>query len=137
MLILKDKEFVEGIIGGIGWIISVLFIRKGFTNNVNTFLLSFISWALLWYIRKIGINLYNQYKKIHSIEDTNLSLNITYSKQNLIIISLVLICSLFGLIQLFKKPLLEVSKYGKSPKEELIIIFIMILFYLLFKFKFK
>lgn len=81
MIIINDEQFMEGIIGGLGWIIAVFYIRnsmylnsKKAKNVSNIALVGAITWAILWIIRKIGMNLYVNLKKFNKMEDKNLSL---------------------------------------------------------------
>ena len=68
MLIITDEELIEGLIGGFGWILAVYYLRNQFykkkMKGVNLALIGAVSWCFLWYIRKTGINLYREYKKI-------------------------------------------------------------------------
>jgi len=67
MLIITDVELLEGIIGGIGWLLAIYYLRNGFykhrLNGKNVALLGIVSWCFIWYFRKIGMNFYLQYKK--------------------------------------------------------------------------
>tara|TARA_B110000467_G_C18069829_1_gene340727 strand:+ start:42 stop:464 length:423 start_codon:yes stop_codon:yes gene_type:complete len=70
MLLINDEELLEGLIGGIGWILAVFYIRNGLYKykfkDSNYALAGGVSFAIMWYIRKIGMNLYRQYKEITS-----------------------------------------------------------------------
>lgn len=67
MLIITDDELLEGLIGGIGWLLAVFYLRNGFykykLNGTNLALIGIVAWCFWWYIRKIGLNLYREYKK--------------------------------------------------------------------------
>jgi len=63
MLLLSDNEFAEGIIGGLASIFVLYFYRKQERHKGNLFIIILVSWAIFWYIRKIGMNLYKQEKK--------------------------------------------------------------------------
>ena len=68
MLLLTDAEFFEGIIGGIGWIIAIYYFRR-IQKKTNLALVGIVSWAILWYFRKIAMNLYNNAKKTINMRD--------------------------------------------------------------------
>ena len=63
MLLLNDEQFAEGIIGGLASIFVLYFYRKQEKHKGNLFVVILVSWAIFWYIRKIGMNLYKQEKK--------------------------------------------------------------------------
>ena len=71
MNLLSDNEFFEGILGGFGWIVAIYYIRHSLKNkkNSNIALIGFFSWAILWYIRKIGMNLYKDSKNTYGIKN--------------------------------------------------------------------
>jgi hypothetical protein len=76
MIILDDEQFLEGVAGGIGWIIAVFYIRKNYLNkkNANIAVVGAITWSILWIIRKITMNMYKNYKKIYKIKNKTISL---------------------------------------------------------------
>tara|TARA_Y100000588_G_C14197680_1_gene900974 strand:- start:834 stop:1241 length:408 start_codon:yes stop_codon:yes gene_type:complete len=76
MIVLTDNEFMEGILGGLASIAAIHFFQKEEKKTGNLLILLIISWAIFWYIRKIGINLYKAEKKERKIKDKHLSLNV-------------------------------------------------------------
>ena len=83
MLLLSDNEFFEGILGGFGWIIAIYYIRyslKQKGSNINLAILGLITWATLWYIRKVGLRLYKDFKKMRNIKERGIKLNLGESK---------------------------------------------------------
>jgi hypothetical protein len=68
--IMTDKEYIEGIIGGIGWIVAVYFLKNYLgDDNGNIVVGGLLSWCILWYIRKIGVRWYMVYKKNYTDKD--------------------------------------------------------------------
>lgn len=70
VLILNDDQFIEGVWGGIGAFSTVLLKQK--FENVNPLLLSLIGFMAMWYTRKVGMNLYSEYKKNNDIAQRGL-----------------------------------------------------------------
>jgi hypothetical protein len=75
MKILTDDEFFEGILGGIGSLAAIYFFQKQERKSGNLLIVLIISWAIYWYIRKIGMNIYKQQKKYSKIHNTNFSID--------------------------------------------------------------
>ena len=77
MRLLTDDEFIEGMIGGVGWIIAIYYIRYShiYERGGNIPLVGLVSWSILWYIRKIGMHIYKDIKRIMSIKNKNINLN--------------------------------------------------------------
>jgi len=75
MKILTDDEFFEGILGGIGSLAAIYFFQKQERKSGNLLIVLIISWAIYWYIRKIGMNIYKQQKKYSKIQNTNFSID--------------------------------------------------------------
>lgn len=96
MLLINDEELLEGLIGGIGWILAVFYIRNGLYKykfkDTNYALAGGVSFAIMWYIRKIGMNLYRQYKEITS-ENKKKPVNLPIKKIN--------VSHIFGLLFAF------------------------------------
>ena len=71
MKLLTDNEFFEGILGGFGWIIAIYYIKHSLKQGgqANFALVGLVSWAILWYIRKVGMNLYKDGKKMIKFKD--------------------------------------------------------------------
>jgi len=57
MITLTDKQIVEGLLGGSGWILFAYYYKKYASYNIV--LEGFIAWILVWFLRKIGMNYYN------------------------------------------------------------------------------
>ena len=51
MLILNDNQFFEGIVGGLGWCISMFYIKRQLKDQ-NVLITGIVVWCLLWIIRK-------------------------------------------------------------------------------------
>ena len=65
--LMTDKEYVEGIIGGLGWIVAMYFLKKYLNNSGGNMLIGgLLSWCILWYIRKIGVRWYMLYKRSYT-----------------------------------------------------------------------
>ena len=58
MISLTDKQLIEGMLGGTGWILFAYYYKKYATYNIV--LEGFIAWILLWFLRKIGMNYYDK-----------------------------------------------------------------------------
>lgn len=104
MLVLNDEQFMEGIAGGIGWIIAVFYIRKQYLSKKgkqqsNIALVGAVTWSILWVIRKILMNVYKHYKKIRNIKDKTIELPFSNSVH---IFSFILINLLVLYIFVFK-----------------------------------
>ena len=71
MILLTDNEFFEGVLGGIGWIIAMYYVKHSLQKKgkANFALVGLVSWSILWYIRKIGMRLYKDGKKIIKFKD--------------------------------------------------------------------
>lgn len=94
MLIINDDQFIEGIFGGLGRVLGYYFIRESYYKKDGKyignplFVLS-ITWALVWYIRKVGMNLYKQHKLLYKQKNKNFNYPFgPLTKQNLIILML-------------------------------------------------
>ena len=88
MLLLTDNQFVEGIIGGFSTFVIMELFEKKIKKQNNLFIVVLICWALFWFIRKIGINLYKQIKQKYNIKNHTFELSI----QNVFSILLSLLC---------------------------------------------
>ena len=75
MILLTDNEFFEGVLGGIGWIIAMYYVKHSLQKKgkANFALVGLVSWSILWYIRKIGMRLYKDGKKIIKFKDRDLN----------------------------------------------------------------
>ena len=74
MLLLTDNQFVEGIIGGCSTFVIMELLKKKIIKKNNLFIVVLICWALFWFIRKIGINLYKQIKQKYNIKNRKLNI---------------------------------------------------------------
>ena len=72
MLLLNDKELLEGITGATGFILFNYFLREHL--NLNPVFEMFIAWVLVWYFRKIVINIYVQQFKNKGLKLTTIKL---------------------------------------------------------------
>jgi len=84
MLLMNDEEFWEGIVGGLGWIFAIFFIRNGLYKykfkKSNFAMVGAVTFAFWWFIRKVGMNLYRQWKKLENIEKRELKIPIRDEK---------------------------------------------------------
>jgi len=60
MAIITEAQLLEGIIGGTGWILFVYYFKNYLDWSPQTE--GFVAWVLVWYLRKIGMNLYSSFK---------------------------------------------------------------------------
>jgi len=92
VVILNDDHFVEGILGGIGAFFAVAI--KEIVPNINPLILATIGFMSIWYIRKIGMNLYKEHKKINEIKSSNIELNI-----NPLLLALAILMTLLYIVK--------------------------------------
>jgi hypothetical protein len=71
--LLTDEHFVEGILGGLGAFLAISV--KQVVPNVNPLLLATIGFMSVWFIRKIGMNLYKEQKKRQGRGVSSLNVN--------------------------------------------------------------
>lgn len=77
-LFLNDLEFFEGLLGGLGWIISMFYLKMSYKNHSNTLVLGLVSWCILWFTRKIGMRIYKGWREESYLKDRkNVGLTIT------------------------------------------------------------
>lgn len=136
MLVLNDEQFMEGIAGGIGWIIAVFYIRKQYLSKKgkqqsNIALVGAITWSILWVIRKILMNVYKHYKKIRNIKDKSIELPFSNS---LHIFSFILINLLVLYIFVFKNSPSNNIIQRLSLRDLPLILFVLILGLSLYKY---
>lgn len=72
--LLTDEHFVEGILGGLGAIMAASV--KQLVPNVNTLVLAVVGFMSVWFIRKIGMNLYKEHKKMTGRGVTGVSVDV-------------------------------------------------------------
>ena len=90
--------FFEGILGGIGWLVAVFYVRNAYYRKDgqfigNPFFIGIIGWAIAWYIRKVGMNLYKQYKLLN--KDKLWRLNLPFkrvTKFNIYLVTVFFFC---------------------------------------------
>ena len=92
VVILNDEHFVEGILGGIGAFFAVAI--KEMVPNINPVILATIGFMSIWYIRKIGMNLYKEHKKINQIKSSNIELNV-----NPLVLGLAILMTLLYIVK--------------------------------------
>ena len=93
MLIITDNDLVEGVIGVLSLLISVLLLQNVFHIN-NLLFIVVIFWVYIMVLRKIGINLYKEYKNQHEHEDKEFKLeNFEISKNKLLIAGGIILLS--------------------------------------------
>ena len=56
--LLNDEEIVEGLIGGLGTVIGVIYYKNSFIKSENIILISIIGWMIIWFTRKLLMRLY-------------------------------------------------------------------------------
>ena len=129
MLVINDEQFMEGIIGALGWVIAVFYIRNGMykhrIKNSNMAIVGGLTWAIMWFIRKIGGNLYKNIKKQNKIQDKNFRLPIDSTK-NIIISFLILFVLLYFIVFRYTKKsnkLLFFLNYYEIPLISFVVIF--------------
>lgn len=61
--LLNDEEIVEGLIGGLGTVIGVIYYKNSFIKSENIILISIIGWMIIWFTRKLLMRLYKKLKK--------------------------------------------------------------------------
>ena len=120
MIIITDNEFFEGLLGGFAWIIAVFYIRNAMylfkkeKKTSNIALIGAISWAILWIIRKIGMNLYKNYKQLTNKEDITIKLpfnSITHILYLLIFVFTILYIFVFRHTPKSNKIIMRTSSY--------------------------
>ena len=111
MKILTDDEFFEGILGGIGSLAAIYFFQKQERKSGNLLIVLIISWAIYWYIRKIGMNIYKQQKKYSKIPNTNFSID-NGRKHGYIVISAVVAFIYFFLLR-NRIPIKKIMRFSR------------------------
>ena len=72
MFKITDNELCEGLLGSTGWIIFFYYLRSNM--DWPTPIEGFVAWILLWFLRKIGMHLYKDLKKMKKLQDNTFSL---------------------------------------------------------------
>ena len=60
MTILTKDQIIEGIVGAIGWILFVYYFKN--FMNWSAQIEGAVAYILVWFLRKIVMNLYNSFK---------------------------------------------------------------------------
>lgn len=60
LLLIDDKELVEGIVGGIAWVFFIVIFKTSI--GLPLWISGFLAWALFWYVRKVGVRLYKYHE---------------------------------------------------------------------------
>ena len=61
--LLNDEEIIEGLIGGLGAVIGVVYYKKSFVKKENLILINIIGWMIIWFTRKLFMRVYRKLKK--------------------------------------------------------------------------
>ena len=96
-LFLNDEEFFEGILGGLGWIISIHYFRQAIQGD--PIIIGVITWMILWFTRKIGMRIYRTWRENNLTGDYGFSIaNFTNVSDNLfkLIVFVVMYMTLLG-----------------------------------------
>lgn len=123
MLILTDGEFFEGILGGIGSLAALYFFQKQERKSGNLFVILVISWAIYWYIRKIGMNIYNQQKKYSKIEDSEFS--ISNGRKHGYIVILFMVAFIYFFLLRNRVPIKKISRFSQRDVFLLSLLFLL------------
>jgi hypothetical protein len=111
MLILTDSEFFEGILGGVGSLAAIYFFQKQERKTGNLFIILVISWAIYWYIRKAGMNIYRQQKKYLNIHDSDFS--ISNGRKHGYIVILFMIAFIYFVLLRKRVPIKKISRFSQ------------------------
>jgi len=88
-VILTDKQYAEAFLGAFGAVLSGFFFKKKF-EKANIFFIIGFGWMIIWLTRKIGMNLYNNYKNEKNTGDYSFH----FSPLEIIEIDMVIITTL-------------------------------------------
>ena len=115
MLILNDNQFFEGIVGGLGFIVSMFYIKRQLKDQ-NVLITSIVCWSILWIIRKISMNFYVKMKDHYKKSFPGFEINVSDKNVPLFIISSVVLTALFFYVTVIHKaPLKIVDKLLARP----------------------
>ena len=115
MIILNDNQFLEGIVGGLGWIISAFYIKRQLKDQ-NALIVGLVSWAILWYIRKVSMNFYVKMKDHYKKTFPGFEINVSDKYIPLFIISTIVLTALLIYVSIIHKaPLKIVEKFLARP----------------------
>ena len=124
MKILSDDEFVEGMIGGFAFLVTIYFFQKQEQNKGNLLVIVLVSWACFWYIRKMGMNLYKQHKKDNKIPDKSLNIPFEGGKTRLVVILTILVMIYFFFIKGKKISFHKITRFSIRDLGLLLFLFI-------------
>ena len=61
MITITNDQLLEGFLGALGWVLFWYYFKN--RAQYSIVVEGFIAWTLVWWLRKIGINLYRNFKK--------------------------------------------------------------------------
>lgn len=71
-ILLSDVEFFEGILGGLGWVLSHYYFKK--SQQGNPLIIGIVTWMILWFTRKIGMRIYREWRENRLDEDDGIKI---------------------------------------------------------------
>ena len=137
--LLNDEEIVEGLIGGLGTVIGVIYYKNSFIKKENLILISIIGWMIIWFTRKLIIRLYRKLKKKNQqyFDKKNYGLNVkNYFNLNELWyhVSIILVILLVVYLILINNSKID-DKFSKLDKDSFYHILFLIILLLLTFFK--
>ena len=124
MKILSDDEFFEGVLGGFSFLVANHIFQKQEKHRGNLIVIIIVSWACFWYIRKMGMNLYKQYKKDNKIPDKSLNIPFEGGKTRLVVILTILVMIYFFFIKGKKISFHKITRFSIRDLGLLLFLFI-------------
>jgi len=94
--IITDSQALEGILGGIGWLIAIYQVKNVILKDANPIVSGILTWTVLWYIRKIGMNLYQHYKKSYGYQDDKIQINMNATALQTVFVLILLFSIVTG-----------------------------------------
>ena len=76
ILLIDDNQIIEGIIGGFGTAFSSILFKRYL--KISMFLAIVLAWMLTWFLRKVIVNVYTDYKKHKKHDGFQLYFNIDW-----------------------------------------------------------
>lgn len=138
VLLLNDEEVIEGMIGGLASVLGVIYYKNAYKDDENIIVLSIIGWMIIWFIRKVLMRLYREFKKYNQAhfekKKYGLQVKNIFNIPNLIYHSLLIlvlfVISYFGLIHYssIDDTLKSLDKYSLYHISPIFIILIMTFF---------
>ena len=137
--LLNDEEIVEGLIGGLGTVIGVIYYKNSFIKKENLILISIIGWMIIWFTRKLIMRLYRKLKKKNQqyFDKKNYGLNVkNYFNLNELWyhVSIILVILLVVYLILINNSKID-DKFSKLDKDSFYHILFLIILLLLTFFK--